>query len=171
MSDNAPSKDESKVANRLVNSTLFAYFTVEEVQNAVKMIRMRSFRKGDLIFMEGDVGDELYLVESGKVAISKAIKGNLEQVLAHIGPGEYFGEMALLDKIPRTASASAEEDCVLMALGKDDLFALMEKEPKAAAKIMFNLLKTFTSRLQATNEQLKEAVRWGLEATGYNPEG
>jgi CRP/FNR family cyclic AMP-dependent transcriptional regulator len=170
MAEKPVTDDRQRIIERLANSALLAYFTTDELQNVVSMVRTRRFGKGDLIFLEGDVGEELYLVEEGKVAISKAVKGNLEQVLAHMGPGEYFGEMALLDKIPRTASASAEEDCVLMAIGKDDLFTLMEKEPKAAAKLMFNLLKTFTTRLKATNEQLKEAVRWGLEATGYQPE-
>jgi len=166
-----PADDEKqRLAEKLSHSVLFAYCTAEELESVTAFVRPSRYEKGELIFHEGDMGAELYLVETGRVAISKAVKGNLEQVLAHMGPGEYFGEMALLDKISRTASATAEEDCVLLSIGKDDLFMLMEREPKAAAKIMFNLLRTFTSRLQATNEQLKEAVRWGLEATGYQPE-
>ena len=160
-----------RLIKKLSKSSLFAYLTEAELENIVRVVSSREFAKGSIIFNEGEVGEELYIVEGGMVAISKGVKGNLEQVLAHMGPGEYFGEMALLEMIPRTATASAEEDTTRMVIGKKDLFDLMENEPKAAAKIMFNLLRTFTNRLQATNEQLRETVRWGLEATGFHPEG
>jgi len=163
-------KNKIDIADKLSGSTLFAYFTPDELVNVAEMVKVHGYAKGDLIFGEGDVGEELYIVASGKVAISKRVKGKLEQVLAHMGKGECFGEMAILEKIPRTASAHAEDDCLLMTLSKDHLFALMETDPRAAAKIMFNLLKSFNSRLQTTNEHLREAVRWGLEATGYHPE-
>jgi len=163
-------KSRLDIADSLAHSTLFAYFTPEELGHVAEMIKVYGFEKGELIFSEGDVGEELYIIASGKVAISKRVKGNLEQVLAHLGRGECFGEMAILEKIPRTASAQSEEDSTLMALSKDHLFSLMETDPRAAAKIMFNLLKTFNTRLQTTNEHLREAVRWGLEATGFQPE-
>jgi len=162
--------EKPRILDRLEKSTLFSYFTPEELRDVARIVRTRRFGKGETIFKEGDVGEELFLVEEGRVAISKAVKGNIEQVLAHLGPGDYFGEMAVLEKIPRTASVSAEEDCLLLVIGEDDLIHLMENEPKAAAKIMFNLLKTFSKRLQATNEQVRDAVRWGLEATGFQPE-
>jgi len=163
-------KNRINVADSLSGSTLFAYFTPDELVHVAEMIKVHGYAKGELIFSEGDVGEELYIIATGKVAIGKRVKGNLEQVLAHLGRGECFGEMAILEKIPRTASAHSEEDCMLMALSKDHLFSLMETDPRAAAKIMFNLLKTFNTRLQTTNDHLREAVRWGLEATGFQPE-
>ena len=165
------SRERERLLERLSAFALFAYFTPEELAKTADTVRTRRFKNGDVVFREGDLGEELFLVDEGRVAISKAVKGNIEQVLAHLGPGECFGEMAVLEKIPRTASVSAEEDCVLFVISEDDLMHLMEDEPKAAAKMMFNLLKTFSRRLQATNEQVREAVRWGLEATGYQPEG
>lgn len=170
MTDNAVSKDRQRVYSRLSDCSLFAYFTAEELDKVAGFVRMRRFGKGDLIFGEGDVGNELYIVEEGSVVISKAVKDNLEQVLAHMGPGDHFGEMAVIENIARTASASAETECRLMAIAEADILGLMDDEPRAAAKIMFNLMKTMSARLQATNEQLREAVRWGLEATGYQPE-
>lgn len=155
---------------RLGGSALFAYLTTVELEHIVKMVSRMPVKKGEVLFREGDAGNELYLVDEGRIAISKVVKGNLEQVLAHMGPGDYFGEMALLEQIPRTATASAEENTVLLRICREDLFALMERQPKAAAKIMFNLLRTFTARLQSTNDQLRETVRWGLEATGFRPE-
>lgn len=146
----------------LKGSSLFSYFSVEELELVAGLVSTRPYKKGELIFCEG---------EEGKVAISKPVKGNLEQVLAHLGPGDHFGEMAILEKIPRTASASAEENCILLVISENDLLRMMDEHPKAAAKIMFNLLRTFSARLKATNEQVREAVRWGLEATGYHVEG
>lgn len=168
--DNALTQESRTLAGKLAACSLFAYFTAEEVGKVAGFVRLRRVGKGELIFGEGDVGKELYIVEEGSVAISKAIKDNLEQVLAHMGPGDYFGEMAVIENIPRTASASAETDCTLLTIADSDIMRLMDEEPRAAAKIMFNLMKTMSARLQATNEQLREAVRWGLEATGYQPE-
>lgn len=170
MTDTSVSQRDQGLASRLAGCSLFAYFTADELGRVVSMVHTRRFGKGDFIFGEGDVGKELYIVDEGSVAISKAIKDNLEQVLAHMGPGDYFGEMAVIENIPRTASASAETDCSLLSIAEADIMRLMEDEPRAAAKIMFNLMKTMSARLQATNEQLREAVRWGLEATGYQPE-
>jgi CRP/FNR family cyclic AMP-dependent transcriptional regulator len=158
------------VAQRLSGSQLFAYLTSEELDEVVRLVSSVRLKNGGILFREGDEGNELFIVEQGRIAISKIVKGNLEQVLAHMGPGDYFGEMALLEQIPRTATAQAEEETVLLRICREDLFALMERQPKAAAKIMFNLLRTFTNRLQSTNEQLRETVRWGLEATGFQPE-
>ncbi len=165
------STGEDKSISGLKGSSLFSYFSVEEFEMVAGMVRRKQYKKGELIFREGEEGEELFLVEEGKVAISKPVQGNLEQVLAHLGPGDHFGEMAILEKIPRTASASAEENCLLLVISEDDLLRMMEEHPKAAAKIMFNLLRTFSARLKATNEQVREAVRWGLEATGYHVEG
>jgi len=162
---------EKKSISVLKGSSLFSYFSGEELVMVAGMVCTRQYKKGELIFREGEEGDELFLVEEGKVAISKPVKGNLEQVLAHLGPGDHFGEMAILEKIPRTASATAEENCVLLVISEGDLLRMMEVHPKAAAKIMFNLLRTFNARLKATTEQVREAVRWGLEATGYHVEG
>lgn len=162
---------DKKSTSGLKGSSLFSYFSVEELEMVASMVKTKQFKKGELIFREGEEGEELFLVEEGKVAISKPVKGNLEQVLAHLGPGDHFGEMAILEKIPRTASASAEENCLLLVVSENDLLHMMEEHPKAAAKIMFNLLRTFNARLKATNEQVREAVRWGLEATGYHVEG
>lgn len=162
---------EKKSISGLKGSSLFSYFNKEELEMVAGLASTRQYKKGELIFREGEEGEELFLIEEGKVAISKPVKGNLEQVLAHLGPGDHFGEMAILEKIPRTASASAEENCLLLVISENDLLNMMEEHPKVAAKIMFNLLRTFNARLMATNEQVREAVRWGLEATGYQVEG
>jgi len=154
----------------LGRSSLFAGLGRDELDLVLSISRTRRFGSGDVVFSEGEVGEELFLVKEGKVAITKQVKGNIEQVLAHLGPGDYFGEMAVMDKIPRTATATAEEACVLVVIGESDLLKMMDDYPKTAAKIMFNLLRTFSRRLQATNEQVRDAVKWGLEATGYQIE-
>jgi len=162
--------DRPGLTARLSQSAIFAYLSADELEHVVSMSGELRVKRGGTLFAEGDEGSELYIVDYGRIAITKAVEGNLEQVLAHMGPGDYFGEMALLEQIPRSATASAEEDSGLITISRDDLMGMMEREPKAAAKIMFNLLRTFTARLQATNDQLRETVRWGLEATGYRPE-
>ena len=164
------SLDRVDLIEMLGQSALFTGLGREELGLVLDIIRTKRFGAGDIVFREGEVGEALFLVKEGRVAITKQVKGNVEQVLAHLGPCDYFGEMAVMDKIPRTATATAEEDCVLVVVGESDLVKMMDDYPKAAAKIMFNLLRTFSKRLRATNEQIRDAVKWGLEATGYQVE-
>ncbi|MHB1846498.1 MAG: cyclic nucleotide-binding domain-containing protein, partial [Deltaproteobacteria bacterium] len=75
----------------------------------------RSFPKGTVLFREGDGGAEMYVVRSGKVAITKAV-GNVEKLLATLGVGEFFGELSILSGKPRTASASVVEEAALLVI-------------------------------------------------------
>ncbi len=73
------------------------------------------YKKGSLIFSEGDIGDHVYLIQSGKVRVFKLI-GDQDKTLAILGPGDFLGEMAIIEKKPRSASAEAVVDSGLLVL-------------------------------------------------------
>ncbi|MBN1297158.1 Crp/Fnr family transcriptional regulator [bacterium] len=101
------------------------------------------YRKGDRIFSEGQTGKEMYVVESGKIKIFLTAQER-ELTLAVLQKGDFFGEMALLEDLPRSASAAAIETTRLIAIGKDDFKFLIQEHPEIAMKV----LARFSNRLR-----------------------
>jgi CRP/FNR family cyclic AMP-dependent transcriptional regulator len=124
---------------------------------------------GGVIFRESDESDALYLVEAGEVIISKHVQGPVDVVLTTFGGGDFFGEMGLFDAAPRSATAQAKVDSLLWRLDRKAFMYILSDHPEIAAKICYRLVSVFIERLRSTNEQAREAIRWGLEATGYSP--
>ena len=133
-------------------------------------LRERRLRKGQVLFREGDQGEEMFLVRDGSILVSKAVTGKVEQVLARFGPGDFFGEMSLFDRSPRSATIQAESDAMLLTLDRQNLSDLIEMNPRAAAAFFHGLVQVFIERLRASGELVAEITRWGLEATGLDME-
>jgi CRP/FNR family transcriptional regulator, cyclic AMP receptor protein len=110
----------------------------------------RSYNPGDIIFREGDMGNEMYIIQSGKVKIAKQLKSGEEKTLVILGPGDFFGEMAVIDKDVRSANAVALEASRLIALDEEVFEMHMQTNPKIVKKILKNL----TSRLRDANQQI-----------------
>ncbi len=109
----------------------------------------RFLQPGEVLFREGDAGDEMYLIKSGKIKISKVIE-NTETVLAILKEGDFFGEMAIIDGSPRSATATAIEPTELIIFDKDAFMAQVSENP-----LIEYVLETLIKRLRATNEQVK----------------
>jgi CRP-like cAMP-binding protein len=110
----------------------------------------RSYLAGEYIFREGDLGEEMFIIHSGSVRITKTTDEG-EKTLVVLGTGDFFGEMAVIDKEPRSASAVAAVDTICIALNED----LFEQQMQRNAKIVKKILKNMSSRLRSMNEQLK----------------
>jgi CRP/FNR family transcriptional regulator, cyclic AMP receptor protein len=98
------------------------------------------------------------------------VTGRVEQVLARVGPGDFFGEMALFDRSPRSATVQADTDVTLLVLDREALARLTEDSPRAAAAFFQALVHVFIERLRASGDLVAEVTRWGLEATGLDVE-
>jgi len=109
----------------------------------------KQLRAGETLFKEGDAGDEMYLIRSGKIKIVKDMEGTTK-TLTVIGEGEFFGEMALLDKSPRSAAAIAESDAKLIIVDRDAFLSSVNKNP-----FIKYIIETLTTRLRKTNNMLK----------------
>lgn len=109
-----------------------------------------SFKKGEIIFKEGELGNEMYIIQSGKVRIYKDIDG-YDQTLTSLEKGDFFGEMAILEGLPRTATAEAEEDCVLIKINSANFISMIKSNVEIAIRIMRKLslrLREATSQLE-----------------------
>ncbi|MFO0677502.1 MAG: cyclic nucleotide-binding domain-containing protein [Polyangiaceae bacterium] len=109
---------------------------------------------GTRIFQFGDPGDKLFVILEGKVRISREIAGMGEEALAVLGPGQVFGEMALLDESPRSADARVHERCRLLVIGKDAFDDLLFLHKDLAYEVLWNCVRILSSRLRETNEKL-----------------
>ena len=109
---------------------------------------------GTRIFRQGDTGDKLYLILEGRVRISREVPGMGEEALAVLGPGEVFGEMALLDESSRSADARVHERCRLLAIPKDGFDDLLFLHKDLAYEVLWNVVRLLVLRLRETNDKL-----------------
>ena len=112
------------------------------------------YRVGATIFSEGEPGDKFYLIVEGAVRISRIVPGMGEEALAVLGPGEVFGEMALLDESPRSAGAIAHEKCRLLVITKDAFDDLLFLHKDLAYEVLWSCVRMLASRLRETNDKL-----------------
>jgi CRP-like cAMP-binding protein len=110
--------------------------------------RRRSFPRGRTVFNKDDPGETLFIIEGGSVRIYLPSPQGADLTLAVLGPGDFFGDMALLDGGPRSASAAAIEDTDLLALDRADFTALLHSRPQAAMAV----LAAITRRLREADE-------------------
>ena len=107
------------------------------------------YKAGDIIVEEGDPGKEMFIIQTGKVKITKTVMGK-SSVLAYLGPGEFFGELSLINQRPRTATAEAYTDVTLRALDWDTL----QKRTKKYSVLATKLIHTLATRLESTLDAL-----------------
>lgn len=113
----------------------------------------QSYQKGNLIFAEGDIGENIYFVLSGSVHIYSDQAG-FKYSLCHLSEGGAFGEMAILNDLPRTASVEADTDCQLIVLNRETFFSLLEKYPILSLK----MLRLMAERMRIMDNQIKEEL-------------
>jgi CRP-like cAMP-binding protein len=105
----------------------------------------QDFGAGQFIVRQGQVGTGLYVILSGSV---KVLRG-ADDELARLGPGEFFGELSVIDQQPRNASVQASESTAVLALASWDLLGLLESDPQMA----LNLIKSLVARVRSAGEQ------------------
>lgn len=136
----------------LAKMPLFARLQEREMLRVMQVAEVLSFEPGQIVVREGDRGDELFIVLSGLVRI---IRG--DAVLSEVGPGEHFGEMALIRSMPRSATVSAVEQSELIAVRRADFFEILRKEHELAVKLLWQFLGVLADRLDQTSRDLTTA--------------
>lgn len=136
------SNDEKKAL--LARLPLFAGVTPESMERLAAAVGELEFGAGQFIVRQGQVGSGLYVVVDGEVNV---IRG-AEEVIATLGPGEFFGELSVIDQQPRNASVEAAQPTTCLALASWDLLALLESDPALA----LNLIRGLVARIRAAGE-------------------
>jgi len=143
--------EESISAVELLRSVpLFSDLEQGELASVSQVAVQRSFPAGVRVFHEGDSSDACYIVASGSFRVTREHSDGRAITLATLGPGEVFGELAMLDRDVRSASAEALEDSELLALPASEVRALLARHPEITVK----LLSAVVRRLRAANERI-----------------
>lgn len=136
----------------------------EELHLFSSFLTFIGYEQGETIFQQGDAGEELYIVGQGRVGSSiRLADGSLHEV-AEFGAGDFFGEMSILERAPRSATCTAKEPTALFILKGADFYQLMEEQPELSIKIMDRMLDITADRFTRSSEFLSDMVRWGEEA-------
>ncbi|MBI5189021.1 MAG: cyclic nucleotide-binding domain-containing protein [Nitrospirae bacterium] len=107
----------------------------------------RSYSNGEIIFREGEKGEAMYVIQAGKVKITKSTASG-DVTIATLESGDIFGEMSLFDRLPRSATATVYGDARILSIDKKKLFASIDKDPT----LVFKILETMSKRIRRLNE-------------------
>jgi CRP-like cAMP-binding protein len=129
---------------------IFSELREEHVQSLARLTLRRRYPKDTVVFFENEEGDFFFMILEGRIKVTILGDDGREVILSVLGPGDFFGDMALLDNEPRSASAIAVEDSELISLHRSDFDALMASNPS----ITLALVRTLTARLRRANHQI-----------------
>ena len=138
----------------LAQIDLFSGLPTGHLRRVVDIGVEEQYRVGATIFPEGEPGDKFYLIVEGAVRISRIVPGMGEEALAVLRPGNYFGEMSLIDDAPRSATAVSHEKCRLFCVNRRDLEDLLFVDRDLAYELLWNFVRTLSRRLRATNDKM-----------------
>ena len=138
----------------VLSAPLFAGIDPDASRDLLYSMTPVDLPRGHAVFHEGDPGDRLYIIRSGKVKLGRRSPDGRENLLSVLGPGEMFGELSLFDPGPRTATASAVADARLYELTHPELIKWVDRYPS----VVTQLLAALARRLRRTNETLGDLV-------------
>ena len=155
--------DEMNRMHLLRNLEIFSILDAADVSRLGNLFRERIFESGEEIFAEGDAGTSMMVVASGTVRISQKPDADSEEALILLKTGMVFGEMALLEELPRSATAIAHSPVILLEITRENFLADIESHPRCGVRILMQLARTLSSRLRETDLKLKTFInlaRW-----------
>jgi CRP-like cAMP-binding protein len=140
----------------LSTSPLFEMLSNPELEHVAELSRPRRLAAGQTLFEEGELGDSLYVIVSGEVEVERRGPGGAPQVLALLSAPEFFGEMSLIDKEYRSATARAKADTELLHLSAENLATFRKRYPDGFTFVVMNIARVLSARLREANTRL-----WG----------
>jgi len=142
---------------------LFGGIREDVIDFLLSIARNVSVPRGEYFFRENDPGDSMFILEKGKVVVLKDWKGQ-QHVLEYLTTGDCFGEMAVIDLLPRSASILADEDCVAIEITAAQLYKVYERSVEQFALMQMNIARELSRRLRLAHDwQFRvEAERRGL---------
>lgn len=139
---------------------IFGAIREDALQFLLDQARSVAVRAGDFFFREGDQATGMFVLESGRVAVTREWRGE-HWLLRHLAAGDCFGEMALMDLMPRSASVQAVTDCNAIELSAEHLYRLSKRDLEQFTLIQMNMGREVSRRLRTTDDLLFRAEMAG----------
>jgi CRP-like cAMP-binding protein len=133
---------------------LFRYLTPQEVSWMMVKWQPREVPEGTVIIKEGSIGNEMFIIEAGRVEIN-LVRGDVVLLLTELQESSFFGEMSILANKPRSATVKAKTDVRLLVLKKQDFMEILNENPKVAAKFLLAMGEDLCNRIITANTNLE----------------
>lgn len=143
----------------LKNIPYFSELTIEEMINLVRRSRKQKYSTRSTIMHKGELGDDTYLILRGKVKVMVTHADGREIILNILKSGDFFGEMAVFDNMPRSATVIAAEDCEVLIISRENITDLIKRNPQIA----FKLLSDMSRRVREADEQISSLAHLGAK--------
>jgi CRP/FNR family cyclic AMP-dependent transcriptional regulator len=148
----------------------FTDLSARELRGVAAIVHKREYKAGEPVFYQGDPGLGMYIIREGEVSIRISDGEGEDKELAVLSDGDFFGELALLDESPRSATAMCRTDCSLIGFFRTDLFDMIEQKTHLGLKIVMRLAEILAVRLRKTDKELSK-VRSQLDMLASRTEG
>lgn len=149
------SRDVDDLKAWLPGVALFGGLTESTVERVIALLGVHQVQPGDAVCQQGESGRAMFLVRTGEVMVCRDLPDGRRVKLVRMGPGEFFGEMTLIDVQRRSASVYAEAPSLLYSLGNRDLYTLYQQDITGYVMVLQNLCRELSRRLRATNRSLQ----------------
>jgi len=143
-------KESKQKIEFLKQLPIFDGVTDRALYQIMNIMYRKTYPPNEIIFKEGDIGKAVFIIKSGEVVILKSAKE--EKILTKLTAGDFFGEMALLDEFPRSATAKTTKESELYFIYKVRFDALLKYYPRGASRVIYNLARLISARLRHTTE-------------------
>jgi CRP/FNR family cyclic AMP-dependent transcriptional regulator len=142
----------------LKNLSLFCNLSYGAIKELTFLFAERVFQAGETIFEENDLGKSLLVIISGEVRITQRANVSGEETLTILKKGDFFGEMALLEDLPRSATAIAHSDACVMEISQERFLRFIEKDPASGVEILITLAKSLSARLREADGKIRAFI-------------
>lgn len=146
-------------------SVLLQGMNDEEIARLAAACEERQMAEGTTVFIENMPGESLFLVRKGTIRVSRMFAEGDEKTLVVLGPEDVFGELAVIDGLPRSATARVAEDAELICLKKKDFDSLCQSDPVLALKLVSNVVRLFSRRVREANDEYRDMLIWTLQGS------
>ena len=155
--------NERSVAAILRRIPVFTSLSKSEMKQVEKIVYLRNYQEGEVIFVEGEPGAGMYVIESGKIRICLGPNTDENHEIALLEHGDFFGELALIDDHPRSATAVAIAPARLIGFFRSELISIISRSPRLGVKLQQNMMQILVKRLRVTDQRLHECNEQYLE--------
>lgn len=149
-------KNEADLMHWLPSIAIFGGLEEDTLKRLVGLLGEHRVEPGEEVCKQGDAGRAMFLVRHGEVVVCRDNEEGRRMKMIRLGPGEFFGEMTLIDIQKRSATVVAEQASLLFSLGNRDLYRLYQEDVAGYVMVLQNICRELSRRLRVTNQRLQD---------------